>query len=99
MVRILRAELLRGRFPGGDGEGRLGRGDAAADVVDRVADDHDVAPFEAVAVDGRRALDRDRRKLLAVGRVAAERAEREVAVEIGRVELDARARLDVSGEQ
>ena len=50
-------------------------------------------------VDGGCPRDRNRWKLLAPGRVAAERSEREVIIESRRAELQPRARLDVAGQE
>src|SRR5437868_9259644 len=65
VVGILGPEPLRGGLPRGNRDGRGVVRSAAADVVDRVADDDDLAAAEAVAVDLGRSLDRDRRQLLA----------------------------------
>src|SRR5947209_18603393 len=99
VMRVLGAQFLGGSFSGCDRDRRGIVRDAAADVVDRVADDDDVASAEGVSFDSRRALDRDRRQRGAIGGVAAERAECEVAIERRRLELDARAALDVAGEE
>src|SRR5439155_24804196 len=62
-------------------------------------DDHHIAAAEAVAGKLLRAVDGDRRQLLAMRRVASERAEREVIIQIGTAEFQPRAALDVAGEQ
>ena len=56
-------------------------------------------PVEAPAGLLERALDRDRRQLVPVGGIAPVGAEREVAVEVGRRELQPGAALEVPGEK
>src|SRR5438874_11208567 len=72
---------------------------AAADVVNRVADDDHVAAAKIVSVALPGARDRDRRQVFAVRRVATERAERKVVVQFGTAQLDPRAAFDVARQQ
>src|SRR5437867_1166219 len=71
----------------------------APDVIDRVADDHDVTSAKRVTARRGRALDRHRRQLFAARRIAAKGTEGKVAIELRRRQLEPRAALDVAGEQ
>src|SRR5688500_16898466 len=78
--------------------GRLMR-HAAADVPDRVPDDHDVAGAEAASRLPLGALDRDRREERTILGIAPVRAEGEKSVQVPRLELHPRPRLDVPREE
>src|SRR5258705_10422602 len=51
VIRVLGQQRLRRGFPRSDSDGCGRVGNAAADVVNRVADDDHVAPFEAMPVE------------------------------------------------
>src|SRR5438128_571958 len=98
-MRVFRLQRLRGRFSRRDGDGGGGVRSAAAHVVNRIADDHYLTSAEAMTAELFRAGDGDRRQLLAMWRVAAERAKRKIFVERRAAQLEPRATFDIAGEQ
>src|SRR5438034_2934395 len=71
MIGPLGDQFLRRSLSRGDGDGGRAVRSAAADVVDRVADDDHVTSAKTMAARRGRALNGNGRKLLTPGRIAA----------------------------
>src|SRR5262249_15262313 len=96
--RAGRAERVRGRAAGRDRDDARAERARARVVLRRAAYDDAVAPLEGVAEPSRLG-ESDRPQVFAARRLVAEGAEREAVPEADGRELDARAALDVAGEE
>lgn len=99
MIGRLGEQGLGRCFPGGDGDRGRGMRRAAADVEDRVAEDHHIASPEAMAAEFFSACNGDWRQFVTMRRVAAEGAEWEIVIQAGFAKLHPGPRFDVPSEE